>query len=97
MTSLLIAFLSLTFIEKIKEVSKEWVGMEDYYIRNFKRIHKLVSNARSYIQDKFEHAKFDDADINFIKQLEAEYYALEVIWVNMNEVETNRPRLEKNS
>lgn len=76
---------------------KEWVGMEDYYTRNFIRIHKLVSNARRYIQDKLEQAKFDGADINFIKQLEAEYYALEVIWVNMNEVETNRPRLEKNS
>lgn len=32
MTSLLIAFLSLTFIEKIKEVSKEWVGSEWFII-----------------------------------------------------------------
>jgi len=67
-------------------------GMEEYYTGNFKRIHERVSNARAYVQDKLEHAKFDGADINFIKQLEAEYYALEVIWVNMNEVETNKPR-----
>lgn len=66
--------------------------MEDYYSRSFKNIHNLVSNARAYIQDKLQHAKYDDADINYIKQLEAEYYALEVIWVNMNEIETDRPR-----
>lgn len=66
--------------------------MEEYYTGNFKRIHERVSNARAYVQDKLEHAKFDGANINFIKQLEAEYYVLEVIWVNMNEVETNRPR-----
>lgn len=66
--------------------------MEDYYTKNFKRIHEHVTNARAYVQDKLEHAKYDEADISFIKQLEAEYYALEVIWVNMNEIETNRPR-----
>lgn len=66
--------------------------MEDYYSQNFKRIHERVANARAYIQDKLEHAKYDEADINFIKQLEAEYYALEVIWVNMNQIETDRPR-----
>ncbi|GEP80697.1 hypothetical protein [Staphylococcus carnosus] len=66
--------------------------MENYYTRSFKDIHNRVSNARAYVQDKLEHAKYDGADINFIKQLEAEYYALDVIWVNMNEVETDRPR-----
>lgn len=66
--------------------------MESYYTKSFKSIHERVANARSYVQDKLEHAKYDDADINFIKQLEAEYYALEVIWVNMNEIETDRPR-----
>lgn len=66
--------------------------MEDYYTESFKSIHERVSIARAYVQDKLEHAKYNEADINFIKQLESEYYALEVIWVNMNEIETNRPR-----
>lgn len=66
--------------------------MEEYYTKSFKSIHERVANARAYVQNKLEHAKYDDADINFIKQLEAEYYALEVIWVNMNGIETDRPR-----
>lgn len=66
--------------------------MEEYYTRNFKKLHNWVGNARSYVQEKLEKAEFHGADKNYIKQLESEYYALEVIWVEMNGVETNRPR-----
>ena len=69
--------------------------MEDYYKQEFEKLHERVAISTAYISEKLSHAKFDNANKNYIKQLEAEYYALQTIRVNMNEIHRDRPRVEE--
>ncbi|MEC5377249.1 hypothetical protein VWJ19_02515 [Staphylococcus hominis] len=69
--------------------------MEDYYKREFKKLHEDVGTSKVYIEEKLSHAKFDSANESYIKQLEAEYYALQTIWVNMNKIHRDRPRVKE--
>ena len=83
-------------VAKIKRIlGKEWVRMEDYYKREFKKLHEDVGTSKVYIEEKLSHAKFDSANESYIKQLEAEYYALQTIWVNMNKIHRDRPRVKE--
>ena len=54
--------------------------MEDYYKREFEGLHERVGISKVYLEEKLNHAKFDNANESYIKQLEAEYYALQTIW-----------------
>ncbi|TRL69782.1 hypothetical protein [Staphylococcus haemolyticus] len=69
--------------------------MEDYYKRNFEMLHERVGMSKVYVKEKLSHARFDNANESYIKQLEAEYYALQTIWVNMNEIHRDRPRVKE--
>lgn len=69
--------------------------MEDYYKQEFEKLHERVGISTAYISEKLDHAKFDNADESYIKQLEAEYYALQTIRVNMNKIHRDRPRVEE--
>ena len=69
--------------------------MEDYYKRNFEKLHESVGISKAYIEEKISHAKFDDANESYIEQLEAEYYALQTIWVSMNKIHRDRPRVKE--
>ncbi|WP_053023508.1 hypothetical protein [Staphylococcus haemolyticus] len=69
--------------------------MEDYYKREFEKLHERVAISTAYISEKLSHAKFDNANESYIKQLEAEYYALQTIWVNMNAIHRDRPRVKE--
>lgn len=66
--------------------------MEDYYKREFEKLHERVAISTAYISEKLSHAKFDNANESYIKQLEAEHYALQTIWVNMNKIYRDRPK-----
>ena len=69
--------------------------MEDYYKQEFKKLHESVGISKAYIEEKISHAKFDDANESYIEQLEAEYYALQTIWVSMNKIHRDRPRVKE--
>ena len=69
--------------------------MEDYYKREFEGLHERVGISKVYLEEKLNHAKFDNANESYIKQLEAEYYALQTIWVSMNAIHRDRPRVEE--
>ena len=69
--------------------------MEDYYKQEFEKLHERVSISTVYISEKLSHAKFENANESYIKQLEAEYYALQTIWINMNKIHRDRPRVEE--
>ena len=69
--------------------------MEDYYKQEFEKLHERVAISTAYINEKLSHAKFDNASKNYIKQLEAEYYALQTIRMNMNAIHRDRPRVEE--
>ena len=56
----------------------------DYYENEYKKLNKELQELQRYLSEKIEHAKHDDADPNYIKELEAENYALQVIWVRTN-------------
>lgn len=68
--------------------------MKDYYKQEFEKLHGRVGATKVYVGEKLSHAKFDGADENYIKQLEAEYYALQTVWVNMNEIHRDRPKVK---
>ncbi|BAE05093.1 hypothetical protein [Staphylococcus haemolyticus] len=69
--------------------------MENYYKREFEKLHERVAISTTYISEKLSHAKFDNANESYIKQLEAEYYALQTIWVSMNKIHRDRPRVKE--
>ncbi|MBI5972021.1 hypothetical protein [Staphylococcus caledonicus] len=69
--------------------------MEDYYKQEFEKLHERVAISTVYIGEKLSHAKFYNASKNYIKQLEAEYYALQTIRVDMNRIHRDRPRVEE--
>lgn len=70
-------------------------GMEDYYKQEFEKLHERVAISTAYISEKLSRAKFDNANKNYIKQLEAEYYALQTIRANMNAIHRDRPRVKE--
>ncbi|WP_301420186.1 hypothetical protein [Mammaliicoccus lentus] len=57
----------------------------NYYEEEFKKLNKELQELQRYLSEKIDHAKHDDADPNYIRELEAESYALNVIWVRTNE------------
>ena len=63
----------------------------DYYKEKFNEMHKEVHNNMKYVGEKLGFAK-DKADDSFVKQLEAEYYALQVIRVRMNGIKLREPK-----
>ena len=69
--------------------------MEDYYKREFEKLYERVGISKLYIEEKLSHANFDDANESYIEQLEAEYYALQTIWVKMNKIHRDRPRIKE--
>lgn len=69
--------------------------MEDYYKREFEKLHERVAISTAYVSEKLSSAKFDNANESYIKQLEAEYYALQTIRVSMNAIHRDRPRVKE--
>ena len=43
--------------------------MEDYYKREFEKLHERVGISKLYIEEKLSHTNFDDANESYIKQL----------------------------
>lgn len=65
----------------------------NYYEKEFKKINKELQELQRYLSEKIDHAKHDDADPNYIRELEAESYALHVIWVRTNESILYEPKM----
>ncbi len=65
----------------------------DYYENNYKKLNKELQELQRYLSEKIDYAKHDDADPNYIKELEAENYALHVIWVRTNESILYEPKM----
>ncbi|WP_323703510.1 hypothetical protein [Mammaliicoccus sp. Dog046] len=63
-----------------------------YYEEKFKKLNKELQELQRYLNEKIDHAKHADADPNYIRELEAESYALKVIWVRTNESILYEPR-----
>lgn len=65
----------------------------NYYEEKFKKLNKKLQELQRYLSEKIDHAKHDDADPNYIRELEAESYALHVIWVRTNESILYEPKM----
>lgn len=65
----------------------------NYYEEEFKKLNKELQELQRYLSEKIDHAKHDDADQNYIRELEAESYALHVIWVRTNESILYEPKM----
>lgn len=63
-----------------------------YYEEKFKKLNKELQELQRYLNEKIGHAKHDDVDPNYIRELEAESSALHVIWVRTNESILYEPR-----
>mgnify|MGYP007126758615 FL=1 len=81
--------------KKLDKHFKEWLRVKDYYKQEFEKLHEHVGALKVYVGEKLSHANFEGANESYIKQLEAEYYALQTIWVNMNAIHRDRPRVKE--
>ncbi|ASE35349.1 hypothetical protein [Mammaliicoccus sciuri] len=63
-----------------------------YYEDKFKKLNKELQELQRYLSEKVQHAKDDGANRNYIRELEAERYALHAIYVRTNGIILNAPR-----